>query len=224
MRPRTPSRVKKRTTKKKGRARAAHQHPELIGLVLAAFGLFLASLLYLGWEGGVVGEKIEAGFRDVLGSAAYVAPLALAGVGGLMLFRSALLDMKPFRTGVAVTLVGLMVTLGSDHGGFVGELLGGGLAKLLGGTGSLLRRPDRAARGRAPALGRLLRRPAPPLPPRRPARGRPAGESAPIDTRSSPGRRPRSCTSRRSTSSTTIRTSSPRASPSRHSCCSTRTG
>src|SRR5688572_23290080 len=137
LRPRTPSRVKKRTTKKK-HARAAHEHPELIGLVLAAFGLFLASLLYLGWEGGVVGEKIEAGFRDVLGSAAYVAPLALAGVGGLMLFRSALLDMKPFRTGFGVTLVGLMVTLGSEHGGFVGELLGGGLAKLLGGTGSLL--------------------------------------------------------------------------------------
>jgi S-DNA-T family DNA segregation ATPase FtsK/SpoIIIE len=138
LRPRTPSRVKKRTTKKKGRARAAHQHPELIGLVLAAFGLFLASLLYLGWEGGVVGEKIGTGFRDVLGSAAYVAPLALAGVGGLMLFRSALLDMRPFRTGVVVTLAGLMATLGSDHGGFVGELIGGGLAKLLGGTGSFL--------------------------------------------------------------------------------------
>ena len=108
LRPRTPSRVKKRTTKKK-HARAAHEHPELIGLVLAAFGLFLASLLYLGWEGGVVGEKIESGFRDVLGSAAYVAPLALAGVGGLMLFRSALLDVRPFRTGLAVTLAGLMV-------------------------------------------------------------------------------------------------------------------
>ena len=55
-----------------------------------------------------------------------------------MLFRSALLDMRPFRTGLGVTLAGLMVTLGSDHGGFVGEALGGGLAKLLGGTGSLL--------------------------------------------------------------------------------------
>ena len=176
LRPRTPSRVKKRTTKKK-HARAAHEHPELIGLVLAAFGLFLASLLYLGWEGGVVGEKIEAAFRDVLGSAAYVAPLALAGVGGLMLFRSALLDVRPFRTGLAVTLVGLMVTLGSDHGGFVGELLGGGLAKLLGCTGVAARRRHRAARGRAAALGRVLRRAAPPLAPRRPARGRPAGES-----------------------------------------------
>jgi len=137
LRPRTPSRVKKRTTKRK-HSRAAHEHPELIGLVLAAFGLFLASLLYLGWEGGVVGEKLEGGFRDVLGSAAYVAPLALAVVGGLMLFRSALLDVKPFRVGLGVTLAGLMVTLGSDHGGFVGNLLGGAIAKLFGSTGSLL--------------------------------------------------------------------------------------
>ena len=138
LRPRTPSRVKKRTTKKRGRARAAHQHPELIGLGLAAVGLFLASLLYLGWEGGVAGEKIEAALRDAIGSAAYVAPLALVAVGGLMLFRSALLDMRPFRTGLAVTLLGLMVTLGSAHGGFVGGALGGGLAKLIGSTGALL--------------------------------------------------------------------------------------
>ncbi len=137
LRPRTPSRVKKRTTRKK-RARAAHEHPELIGLGLAAIGLFLSSLLYLGWEGGVVGEQVESGLRDVIGSAAYVAPLALVVVGALMLFRSALLEVKPFRTGLAVTVVGLMVTLGSEHGGAVGNVLGGGIAKLLGGTGAAL--------------------------------------------------------------------------------------
>ena len=137
LRPRTPSRVKRRTTKKK-RARAAHEHPELIGLGLAAVGLFLSSLLYLGWEGGVVGGEVEAGLRDLVGSAAYAAPIALVAVGGLMLFRSALLEVKPFRTGLAVTLLGLMVTLGSEHGGAVGNLLGGGIAKLLGGTGSFL--------------------------------------------------------------------------------------
>ena len=162
LRPRTPSRVKKRTTKKK-HARAAHEHPELIGLVLAAFGLFLASLLYLGWEGGVVGEKIEAAFGNVLGSAAYVAPLALAGVGGLMLFRSALLDVRPFRTGLAVTLVGLMVTLGSDHGGFVGEALGGGAGEAARRDRRPARGPDGAARpgrscSRARPTGALLRR------------------------------------------------------------------
>ena len=81
LKPRTPSRVKKRTRKRKG-ARG-HHHPELVGLGLAATGLFLASLLYLGWEGGLVGEKIEAGLRDVVGGAAYAAPLALVVVGGL---------------------------------------------------------------------------------------------------------------------------------------------
>jgi len=136
LRPRKPSRVKKRTTKK--RSRSAHEHPELIGLGLAALGLFLSSLLYLGWEGGVVGEEIESGLRDAIGSAAYVAPIALVVVGGLMLFRSALLEVKPFRTGIAVTLAGLMVTLGSGNGGYVGSVLGGGLATLLGGTGSFL--------------------------------------------------------------------------------------
>ncbi|MBA3475788.1 MAG: DNA translocase FtsK, partial [Actinobacteria bacterium] len=138
LRPRTPSRVRKRKRTTKKRSRAAHEHPELIGLGLAALGLFLSSLLYLGWEGGVVGEKIESGLRDAIGSAAYVAPVALVVVGGLMLFRSALLEVKPFRTGLAITLAGLMATLGSDNGGYVGSVLGGGLATLLGGTGSFL--------------------------------------------------------------------------------------
>ena len=137
LRPRTPSRVRKRTTKHK-RARAAHQHPELVGLALATSGLFLATLLYLGWEGGLAGEKIEQALRDVVGGAAYVLPVALVAIGGLMLFRSALVDVNPFRTGLVVASAGLMITLGSEHGGFVGEVLGGGLAKLLGDTGSFL--------------------------------------------------------------------------------------
>ena len=141
LRPRTPSRVKRRTAKRRrrGEARlATHQHPELVGLVLCALGLFLASLLYLGWAGGIVGEKAENALRDLLGSAAYTAPMLLVGVGGLMLCRSALVDVRPFRVGLGVTLLGLMTTLGSDHGGFAGGALGDGLAALLGGTGSFL--------------------------------------------------------------------------------------
>ncbi|HEX5799035.1 MAG TPA: DNA translocase FtsK 4TM domain-containing protein, partial [Gaiellaceae bacterium] len=136
LKPRTPSRVKKRTRKRKG-ARS-HHHPELVGLGLAATGLFLGTLLYLGWEGGLVGEEVEAGLRDAIGSAAYAAPLALTVVGALMLFRSALVEVRPFRTGLALATAGLMTTLGSDHGGFVGDVLGGGLAKLLGDTGASL--------------------------------------------------------------------------------------
>ncbi len=136
LRPRTPSRVKKRS--KRRRQSAGHQHPELIGLGLAAFGLFLASLLLLGWEGGIVGEKIEQALREVVGSAAYAVPVALTVVGALMLFRSALVEVRPFRTGLVLATAGLMITLGSEHGGRVGTLLGGGLAKLLGSTGALI--------------------------------------------------------------------------------------
>ena len=53
LRPKTPSRVKKRKRKTK-RARG-HQHPELVGLWLAALGLFLASVVYVGWNGGYCG-------------------------------------------------------------------------------------------------------------------------------------------------------------------------
>jgi len=57
LKPRTPSRVKKRR-KQRGR-----HHHELIGLGLVALGFFLATLLYLGFDGGVVGGGIADGVR-----------------------------------------------------------------------------------------------------------------------------------------------------------------
>jgi S-DNA-T family DNA segregation ATPase FtsK/SpoIIIE len=128
--------VKKRS--KRRREGRGHHHPELIGLGLAALGVFLGSVLLLGWEGGIVGEEVEQALRDLVGSAAYAVPVLLVVVGGLMLFRSALVDVKPFRTGLVLATTGLMITLGSEHGGAAGDLLGGGLAALLGGTGSLI--------------------------------------------------------------------------------------
>ena len=44
LRPRVPSRVKRRKRATKERS---HHHPELIGLGLAAVGLFLSTLVYL---------------------------------------------------------------------------------------------------------------------------------------------------------------------------------
>jgi DNA segregation ATPase FtsK/SpoIIIE, S-DNA-T family len=133
LKPRTPARVKKRSR----RARS-HHHPELWGLAMAAVGLFLATVLWLGWDGGPVGERASGWLDEALGAASYVLPLALGGVGLLMLVRSALIDLRPFRTGLAVSALGLLVALGSDHGGFAGGLLGGGLARVVGETGALI--------------------------------------------------------------------------------------
>ena len=72
LRPRTPSRVKRR---KRPQGARGHQHPELTGLGLVAVGIFLAVVLYLGWDGGQVGGWIADGLRDLVGSAAYALPL-----------------------------------------------------------------------------------------------------------------------------------------------------
>ena len=134
LRPKSPARVKK----KKRAARSHGRHPELWGLGFVALGLFLGVVLYGGWDGGLVGGKLVDGVRALVGAAAYVAPLTLVVVGALMVARSRLIDLRPFRTGLLVVTFGLLLTLGSTHGGLAGDALGGALGKLLGPGATIL--------------------------------------------------------------------------------------
>ena len=68
LKPRTPARVKKKRARGSGSAR--HQHPELVGLLFVALGLFLTSILDAGWSGGVVGGALADGVRGATGAAA----------------------------------------------------------------------------------------------------------------------------------------------------------
>ncbi len=133
LRPRVPSRVKKRTR----RPRSQHEN-ELLGLALLALGLVLAAILYLGLDGGAVGSWLADVLTEVVGSAAYVLPVALVALGGLLLARSDLLDVRPFRLGVGVSFLGLMTLLGKDSGGWIGMAIGGTLAALIGETGAAI--------------------------------------------------------------------------------------
>src|SRR6266700_1075641 len=93
LRPRMPSRVKKG---KRGKKKASGlQHPELVGLGLAAFGIFLAAVMYADWNGGYVGGWIARGLHVLVGASSYALPVALVVVGTLMVGRSALLDVRP---------------------------------------------------------------------------------------------------------------------------------
>ena len=126
--PKTPARIKKRRGKGKGRSHA-HHHPEVIGLSLAGLGIFLAAVLWFGFSGGPVAHLS----RGAIGAAAYLMPVVLVPLGALMIAKSALIDVRPFRLGLGVALTGLLLTLGSAHGG----LLGRGLERLVGlGLGS----------------------------------------------------------------------------------------
>ena len=133
--PRTPSRVRK---KKRASKRRGHQHPELIGLVLTALGVFLSTIIYLGWSGGFAGALAADGLEALIGAARAIFPVACLLVGILVLARSALVDMRPFRTGLGVFSAGLMLTLGKAHGGYVGTALALGFGIALGSTGVLI--------------------------------------------------------------------------------------
>jgi DNA segregation ATPase FtsK/SpoIIIE, S-DNA-T family len=135
LKPRAPSRVRK---KKRAPKRRGHQHPELIGLALAAAGVFLSTVIYLGWSGGFAGGLAADGLEALIGAARAVFPAACMIVGALFLARSELLDMRPFRTGLTVFTAGLMLTLGKGHGGYVGTALALGFGIALGSTGVLI--------------------------------------------------------------------------------------
>ena len=130
--PRTPARTRKRRPTKR-RVRS-HHYPELIGLALAAGGVFLAAVLWLGFSGGPVGDLVQS----AVGAAAYVAPLVLVPLGALMVTKSTLVDVGPFRLGLGVALAGLLLTLGSAHGGVAGDGLERLVALGLGTTGATI--------------------------------------------------------------------------------------
>jgi S-DNA-T family DNA segregation ATPase FtsK/SpoIIIE len=134
--PRTPSRVKKRTVRKRrGKSlRQADQHPELIGLGLVGLGVFLAAVLWFGFNGGPVAHLV----KDGIGAAAYLAPVVLVPLGALMVAKSAVIDVRPFQVGLAVALTGLMLTLGAGHGGLAGRGLESLVALGLGTSGATI--------------------------------------------------------------------------------------
>jgi S-DNA-T family DNA segregation ATPase FtsK/SpoIIIE len=134
VRPKTPARVKK-TRQKRSRGDA---HPELVGLALMAVGLFLAAVFLLGWDGGFVGEKFDSGLDGLLGHARFALPPVFLGVGALLVARSELVDMRPFRTGLAVLVIGLLTFLGESRGGALGSFLETLLAPLIGSTGTAI--------------------------------------------------------------------------------------
>jgi S-DNA-T family DNA segregation ATPase FtsK/SpoIIIE len=114
------------------------KYPELWGLGLVAFGAFLGSVRYAGWNGGWVGRALVNGFDALIGSASWVLPVMLFALGVLMVARSALVDVRPFRAGLVVLAFGLLIALGKDQGGYAGQALGGAVGVAIGVTGSTI--------------------------------------------------------------------------------------
>ena len=137
LRPKTPARVRKRRARRSARL-TAHLRPELAGLGLVAAGAFLAGVLYGGWNGGYVGDWVGEALVALAGYAAQVVPVALLSLGAMMVIRSQLVGLAPFRLGLGLGLLGLLLVLGGGHGGYLGSGLSFALGRLVGSTGVVI--------------------------------------------------------------------------------------
>jgi S-DNA-T family DNA segregation ATPase FtsK/SpoIIIE len=134
LRPKVPARIRKMKKRRRARGR---QHPELVGLGLLSLGFFLAVIVWLDWDGGVIGGKIDEWLAALLGDGRMGVPLILVGLGALMVGRASLVDLSPFRTGSIVLSIGAMTLVGTE-GGAIGRLLDAVFGRLLGETGTTI--------------------------------------------------------------------------------------
>src|SRR4051812_38240080 len=140
-----------RRSKPRARARAKRSSPslpvleqhhlDLLGLGLVALSVFLGFVLYGDWEGGRAGSALIDGLGWAVGEARFLAPVAFAATGAILVLRPVLPAVRPFRSGAlclfaALTLALAAGTLGlgpgagdvrwdrlfvSERGGLAGE-------------------------------------------------------------------------------------------------------
>jgi DNA segregation ATPase FtsK/SpoIIIE, S-DNA-T family len=109
------------------------RHCDLIGLALMALGVFLAFLVYLGWQGGAAGGWLVDELRRLVGSMHYLVPVALLAAGTVLVMRPVLPAVRPFRAAAACLFAAGCLALAAgtlglgggatseDNGGLAGE-------------------------------------------------------------------------------------------------------
>jgi len=86
-------------------------HVDLIGLGLVAAGVFLTFPLYLGWDGGTVGEAVADALALLAGVVGLAAPVALVAIGALLVLRPVLPAVRPLRAGALCLFAGVTLAL-----------------------------------------------------------------------------------------------------------------
>src|SRR4051794_24683376 len=115
---------------------------DLVGGALLAAGVFLACIEYLGWDGGVVGQKLDGLLRLLIGEATMAVPPIAIGAGALIFLDSPARRLRPLRLGVVTAMATLVLALSTtdtveaeQHGGLIGAYARTLLEHLVGGVG-----------------------------------------------------------------------------------------
>jgi S-DNA-T family DNA segregation ATPase FtsK/SpoIIIE len=135
------------------------QMRDACGLGLIAFACYLAGVVWFAWQGGTVGAALEQASSALFGHAGYIFPLVILAVGILLIVRTDLVDLRPFRAGLWLLVPGLLLAFGADrfalgdgsatsgvftsevvaeHGGYIGAALYFGSYSLFGEAGTTI--------------------------------------------------------------------------------------
>jgi DNA segregation ATPase FtsK/SpoIIIE, S-DNA-T family len=133
------------------------RHLDLLGLALVACGVFLAFPLYLGWDGGSVGDAAVDALALAIGALRVVAPIGVIAAGAVIVLRPVLPSVRPFKSGGICLLLALALMLAAgtlglgpsgvrhgywhedflrDRGGYLGESLFYISSQLIGSIGT----------------------------------------------------------------------------------------
>ena len=108
----TRSRARLREARRDAHAlaeRLEQRHLDLIGLGLVAAGIYLGFVLYVGWDGGPVGEWLKRALENSAGRIAYVAPLALTAWGLALVMRPFVAAPAALNAGGVLLLASLLL-------------------------------------------------------------------------------------------------------------------
>src|SRR4051794_675743 len=100
------------------------RHLDLLGLALVALSVFIGFVLWGGWQAGRAGQALIDGLGWGFGQVRYLAPIAFAAAGAILVLRPVLPAVRPFRSGAiclfcALTLAMAAGTLGLGPGGAI---------------------------------------------------------------------------------------------------------
>ncbi len=84
---------------------------DVLGLALCALGIFMAFVLYWGWDGGGVGHGLATGLGFSVGRARWIAPPALLLIGAVLLLRPAFPELRPLRAGALCLFAAVVLAL-----------------------------------------------------------------------------------------------------------------
>ncbi len=103
-------------------------HRDILGLALAALGVFMGFVLYGSGSpapGGSAGHALAVAFGWTMGRARVLAPVTLVLGGGVLLLRPVLPALRPLRTGAACLFGGLTLALAAGMLGLSSKPLPG---------------------------------------------------------------------------------------------------